>query len=192
MIPAHLKEQIQRLKTLPPQVAAINRMIYDTIYDTHRRFFILGWIGEGLNALDSEFRESVIDYFARKASEAHQALEALMRDRAFVFNGKQYRLCWTLIDLLSKFSHIQSKYDEYLPEHLFSQFDSFWLPAFEYFEGNGWWRRWVRRYFEWDLEDEHNRLAVFGEMMRAFPMMDAGDADILIQNMRIDRKRKQQ
>jgi hypothetical protein len=190
-IPDYLKEQIRHLRSVPPQVAAINRIVYDAIYDTHRRFFILGWIGDGLNTFDEESRREVTNYFAQKASEAQKTLQALMIDKAFAFSGKQYRLCWRLIDFLKGFAQLRDAVEDGLHHHLFAQFDSEWLPAFEYFEGNGWWREWKRRYFERNLEDEHNRMEVFAEMMRAFPIFLVSDADILIQNVRLDQQRNQ-
>jgi hypothetical protein len=191
-IPDSLKAQIRRLRSVPPQVAAINRIVYDAIRDTHRRFFILGWIGDGLNALDEEFRQEVTAYFAQKASEGHKTLQALMIDKAFAFSGKQYRLCWRLIDFLKGFAQLRDALEDGLHHHLFAQFDSEWLPAFEYFEGNGWWGKYTRRYFERNLEDEHIRMEVFAEMIRAFPIFLATDADILIQNARLDQQRNQQ
>jgi hypothetical protein len=188
-IPDYLKEQINRFESVPPQVAAMNKTIYKAIYDTHRRFFILGWLGTkpGLSALDAEFGESVIAYFASKAAEACQVLQTLMTDKAFAFSGKQYRFCWKLIDFLKEFSGLPYKVETYLQDRLLPQFDSSWLPAFEYFEGNGRWRKWMRPCFDRDLKDEHNRMEVFGEMMRAFPSFNAYDADILLQNKMADQ-----
>ncbi len=185
-IPAYLKEQIEQLKSVPPQVAAINKAVYEAIYDTHRRFFILGWLGDGFKALDQEFGENVIADFSKKASEAHRALEILITEKAFAFSGKQYRYCWKLMDFLKEFSRLPHKVEGHLQNRLFPQFDASWLPAFEYFEGNGRWSEWIRCYFE----DEIDEIEVFAEMVRAFPLFNASDADILIHNAAIDRKRK--
>ena len=46
-IPEALREQIKQYSSEPPQISAINRKIYNIIYDTHRRFFILGWDERG-------------------------------------------------------------------------------------------------------------------------------------------------
>src|SRR5260221_9457655 len=77
-IPPYLKEQLNRLKTVPPQVAAINQTIFEAIYDTHRRFFILGWLGDGLKAFDDQYRESIVTYFSSQAIKARQTLQTLM------------------------------------------------------------------------------------------------------------------
>lgn len=189
-IPDYLKEQLNRLKSTPPQVAAINKLVFETIYDTHRRFFILGWLGNEIKYFEPQQREYVITYFAENASEAHQKLVALMVDKAFAFSGRQYRLCWKLIDFLHEFSRLQYKSETHLQEHLFPQFDSTWLPAFEYFEGKEWWQHWVQRYFEWDLEAESNRMQVFAEILRVFPIIHVSEVDMLIHNKNADLKAK--
>lgn len=192
LIPDSLKDHINRLRSVSPQVAVINKIVYNTIYDTHRRFFILGWIGDGFNALDGETHSDIQDYFVREATKARQNLEDLMLDKAAAFNSKQNRLCWNLMDFLKDFSRLNYKYDEYLQERLFPRFDAEWLPAFEYFEGNKWWSKWVRRYFDWEL-NEHNKQEVLAEMIRAFPDFHVHDVDVLIHNAAADReyKRKQ-
>lgn len=191
-IPDFLNERLRRLKSTPPQVAAINKLVYEIIYDTHRQFFILGWIGDGLIAFDLGSKEDVIDHFTRKATEAYQSLQELMTEKAFAFSGKQHRHCWQLIDILRRLSRIQPEFEDYFPNDLFALFDNTWLPAYEYFEGKPKWRKWTRRFFEWDLEDEHNRMEVFAEMIRAFPILHTTNADILIQNKIIDQKRKKE
>lgn len=190
-IPDHLKEQVQQLRSVPPQIAAINKLVYETIYDTHRQFFVLGWLGDDLKYLDPNLSEDVLAYFIRKASEAHQTLQSLMVDKAFAFSGKQYRFCWQLIDLLHDFSRLQYKYENYLYDKLFPQFDNKWLPAFEYFERDGRWRKATRRYFEWDLENESNRMKVFAEIIRVFPILDVSDADMLVNDKKVDQHRNQ-
>ena len=189
-IPDYLQEQVRRLKSVPPQVAAINKLVYEAIYDTHRRFFILGWLGQQLEYLDHDLKESVMTYFVRKATEAYQTLQTLITEKSFVFSGRQYRSCWQLIDFLQEFLQLREKYDGYFQERLFPKFDSTWLPAFEYFEGNGWWSRWVRLYFESDLESEHARMQVLTEIVRVFPMFQGDDADRYIHNKVADQKPK--
>lgn len=187
-IPLSLQEHLDHLKSVPPPVAVINKAIYEAIYDTHRRFFILGWVGKEITALDDEEQQALLDCFMRGAFQAREKLETLMLDKAFAFNSKQYRLCWRLIDLLKEISALHQKYDRYFFDRLFPQFESTWLPAFEYFEGDGWWSKWVRRYFEWDLENEWHRRDVLTELVRAFPRMDATAAEMLIQNLSLSQK----
>ncbi|MCX9077117.1 MAG: toll/interleukin-1 receptor domain-containing protein [Candidatus Methanoperedens sp.] len=187
-IPDYLKEQINRFKSVPPQVAAINKLIYETIYDTHRRFFILGKIENILRYSDTGLVEELMSYFIDGASDARQALQILMTDKAFAFTNKQHRFCWTLIDFLQEFSRLHNKLETYFYDRLFSQFDSSWLPAFEYFEGDGFWRRFRRSYFDRDLEDEDNKMQVFAEMVRAFPELQVIDVNELIQNLAIDQQ----
>ena len=140
--------------------------------------------------LDAEFRQHVMVFFVRKASEAHQALQTLMIDKSFAFGGKQYRFCWRLVDYLQKLSRLQPEYETYLPVRFYAQFDDTWLPAFEYFEGNGWWSKWIRGHFDEDLADERVKMEVLSEMMRAFPDFQAHDADTLIHNKGVDQQRK--
>ncbi|MBX3066908.1 MAG: toll/interleukin-1 receptor domain-containing protein [Anaerolineae bacterium] len=169
-IPDLLHEQLNRLKSVPPQIAVINRTIYEVINDTHRRFFILGWIGDGLEALSSEYSREILAYFSSESLDAQQKLQTLLLDRASALSSKQYRLLWTITNFLGEFVRLHQKIDNYLQTYLYPQFDSHWLPAFEYFEGSGYWRQWVRRYFERSFEDEDTRMQVFAEMMRAFPI----------------------
>lgn len=190
--PSYLSEQVRRFKSVPPQIAAINKIIYDTIYDTHRRFFILGWLGEELKDFEEEVRERVMAYFIQKASEAYQILENLMVDKAFILSGKQYRLCWQLVDFLAELSDLDEKYEEYLQERLFPLFDSVWLPAFEYFEYDGWWTKWVGSHFRRDLENEHTRIEVFTEITRAFEIFNPEDVNMFIHNKINRQKHKQQ
>lgn len=187
-IEPYLKDQLRRLKTTAPQIAILNRTVYEAIVDTHRRFFILGWIGDYINRLDHEFRVDLIAYFVRKATEAHTTLQTLMLDKSFVFSGRQYRYCWQLIDFLQEFMGMHRKIDNYLQLRLFARFDNEWLPAFEHFEGDGWWSSWVRKYFERDLENENNRMQVFAEMMRVFPTFLVDDATILIDSKAYQQK----
>lgn len=192
-IPDYLAEQVRRLRSVPPQVAAINKIIYETIHDTHRRFFILGWVGDGIDSLDPGFEESVLNYFMQEAAQAQQILETLMMDKAFALSGKQYRYCWQLIDFLKEFSKLKRKIERYLQNQLFSQFETIWLPAFEYFEPDTWWRwsKETKSSFTDDLENEHTKMEIFAEMMRVFPIFNVGDAEILIENKAIDQKRNQ-
>jgi hypothetical protein len=188
-IPDSFKEQIRRFKSVPPPVAAINRRVYEAVYDTHRRFFILGWIGGVIRHYeDDDFQESVWDYFISEAVVAQQSLETLMLEQSHAFSRKQYRLCWNLVDFLKEFGRLRHKSEDYLQKRLFSQFDSTWLPAFEYFEGDGWWRKGVKRYFDWDIGDEHNRMEILAEMTRMFPMFNASDANLFIGNVWADQK----
>ena len=189
-IPGYLREQIHRLKSVPPQIVAVNQLIYEAIYDTHRRFFILGWAGDEVERWDDELMGAVIAYFEKQATEAHHVLQTLMVDKAFVLRGRQYRYCWQITDLLYEFSRLHRKSDSHIQFLYSQQFEDIWLPAFEYFEGSGWWGRWIRCYFERDLEDEHNRTEVLAEMMRAFPMFQTHDVDFLIQRKRITQKHK--
>lgn len=187
-IPDFLRRRIDQLRSVPPQVAAINKIIFEAIYDTHRRFFILKWTGKELRALEDEFCKHLLTYFMRKASEAHQTLQTLMVDKAFVFSGRQYRFCWQVTDILEKFSHLQPEYENYLPEYFCSLFDTEWLPAFEYFEGSGWWSQCIRKYFERNLADNNTKMQVLAEMMRAFPIFIVPDAEILIENKHLDQQ----
>jgi hypothetical protein len=188
-IPDSLKERVHRLKSVPPEVAALNTLIYQTIYDTHRRFFILGWAGDGLRHLVDDTSKWVLNYFVREASKAHQALQKLMLKRAFALNGRQYRYCWQLVDYLSRLSRLQPEYNDYLPEHLFADFESVWLPAFEYFEADDrWWSKNQRRYFEYDLDDEYHQIEVVGEMKSVFPLFDAFDIESLISRKKHSQK----
>lgn len=189
-IPSSLKEQIWRLKSTPPQVAAINRIIFDTIYDTHRRYFILAWIEDGLTSFEHETAREIVGYFAEDASKAKETLETLMMEKAFAFTVKQHRLCWKIIDHLKDFSRLARNYDPSFDRGPLLDFDDEWLMAFEYFEGDGWWRKAIYHYFEYDLENDHSRLEVMAEIMRAFPYFHSFDADILIRNMHHNRNRK--
>lgn len=182
LIPAYLKEQISGLRSVPPQVAAINSRIYEAIYDTHRRFFILGWLGDQIGSTSDSEETMMID-FIEDAEKAHQTLQALMMDKAFAFSGKQYRLCWRLIDFLGEFSRLRYNVDGYLQDHLFPRFEDSWLPAFEYFEGDREWSRSTRRFFEWDLNDVRNRMEVFAEIMRVFPYLSVPEANVLVYNL---------
>lgn len=189
-IPDYLKEQINHFKRTPPQVAAINKLVYEAVYDTHRRFFILGTIGNGLVSLDDESHEDVMTYFIDEAFNAHQMLQTLMTDKAFAFTSKQHRFCWTIMDFLREFSRLRNKIETYFQDQLFSKFDIAWLPAVEYFESDGFWSKVIRPRFERDLEDEDFRLEVFAELVRAFPIFNATDADMLVHNLAIDQKRR--
>jgi TIR domain len=189
-IPAYLKEQISRLRSVPPPAVAINKAVCETIYDTHRRFFILGWLGGGLKSVDSGLSRMAFAHFIREASEAHQTLQKLMLDKAYAFSGKQYRLCWKLIDFLQELCRLHEGYESHFQDQLFSQFEPFWIPTFEYFEGTGWWGKWTRPYFEMDLADENTRMEVIAEIVKVFPVFDVRDAEMLIQNMRVNPKGK--
>lgn len=189
-IPEALKDQIARLRSVPPQVAAINRSIYEAINDTHRRFFILGWIGwHSLHQIDDEIRQDVMAYFESKASEAYHTLQTLMTDKAFIFSGKQYRYCWTIMDFLKEFSQLHRKAEGYLQDHLFLDFESKWLPAFEYFEGHKRQRIRRRKYSDdWDLKTRQNRIEVFAEIIRLFSFVEASEAELLVDNLLLDQK----
>jgi hypothetical protein len=182
-IPDYLKEQVTRLKSVPPPVAALNKMIYETILDTHRRFFILGWLDIEPSAL--EMAGNVFPHFISKASEAHQVLQTLMVDKGFVFTRQQYRLCWKLMDFLQIFSKLRNTHDKYFQEQLFSRFEDEWLPIFEYFEyfevkRRQRWRQRTRRFFDDDLQDEFVRMEVMAEIMRAFPDFDVDMVNRLV------------
>jgi hypothetical protein len=188
-IPPSLKETLRRSKTVPPQTAILNKLVYDAIYETHRRFFILGWLGKGFSYLEAETREMVIAAFAKDAGNARETLQKLMLDKASAFSGRQYRFCWKLVDVLTQLSRFPYRYNDHLGEKLFARFDEEWLPAFEYFEGRVWWSRWVRRYFYYDLEDTRNWNKVFAEIIRAFPLLESDNVEILINNKKIELKR---
>ncbi|MBC8099251.1 MAG: toll/interleukin-1 receptor domain-containing protein [Armatimonadetes bacterium] len=188
-IPEALKQQIEQLRSIPPQVAAMNKQIYEAVYRTHRRFFILGWLGQELESVD--YHQDVMTYFAKESISAHRLLETLMIDKAFVFTRKQYQFCRKLITYLEIFSHIQLQYNSHLPEYLALQFDTEWLPAFEYFAGDSVWRTRIRPYFERDLSVEDNKMEVFAEMIRAFPPFTVEDVNFLIQNMTLSQKRSE-
>lgn len=185
-----LKEQIHQLRTTPPHIEAINTMIYEAIYNTHQRFFILGWLGDELKSLDHESREYLIEYFVKEATEAHQKLKTLMLEKANIFSGRQYRFCWKIIDFLYQFSRLPYKIDTHLQGNLFPQFNTTWLPMFEYFEGEKRRRRRVYDYFEWGLENEDTRTQIFAEIIKVFPILDGYNVSMLLDNKRIDQQRK--
>lgn len=182
-IPTYLKQQIEQLKTTPPQMAAINRIIYETVLDTHRRFFILCWLGDMLESIGGDDNQEEIAHFSDEAALARTSLETLMTEKAFAFSGKQHRLCWKLIDLLQVLSRARYRYETSLPEELMQVFENDWLPAFEYFEGHGEWSKWTRRCFETDLSDEQNRIEVVVEMATVLSLPPYS-YDTIIQNMK--------
>ena len=191
-IPDTLLDLIRPFRSTPPQIAAINRQIYDAIYPIHRQFFILGWLGDGFNSLNGgEPYQGILVQFAKDLIEIQYVLEKMLTEKTFAFNGKQYRYCWKLIDFLKEFARLPYKSEDHLRDHLFPQFETEWLPAFEYFEGDGYWSEWVHRYFERDLEDQHNRMQAFTEMIRAFPDFEGYEVDLLLHNAAADRKRQQ-
>jgi hypothetical protein len=188
-IPEFLGLQVHQLKSTPPEVAAINQLIYEAINDTHRRFFILGWAGESLLWLGGEDNKEMLIYFLKEAAKARQTLQNLMLEKAFALSGRQYRYCWKLVDKLKRLAHIQTGYEEHLPKRFFEDFETEWLPAFEYFERDGWWSKAVRKYFDFVLNDERYKMEVIAEMTRVFPHFHVQDADLLIHNKIVEHKR---
>ena len=193
-IPEHLTHQLQQMRTTPPQVAAINNEIYDTVYDTHRRYFVLSWCGNKLGSFESETSIPVINFFSDEASKAHSKLQTLMVEKAFALSGKQHRYCWQLVDELKHLSRLQyqstnfSYHDfAFLSERLEKSFNNKWLEAFLYFEEKNWWRKTIQKYFTYDLSDERYRMEVIAEIVRVFPFLYADDADMLV-----SRKKEQQ
>jgi hypothetical protein len=190
-VPDSLSDRLRRLKSVPPEVSAVNRMIYELTYDTHRRFFILQWLGKELFDLGSSdyLNKDVLRYFMEAATQAKAGLEKVMLENAFALNGKQHRLAWQLVDCLKEISRIQVEHAEWLPQNVAHEFETKWLPAFYFFDGYGWWQRGMKTEFEQNLEDVEARMPIVVEMTRVFPMLTALDADILIQNKNVDVKR---
>lgn len=189
-MPTTLIDTLRRSKSTPPQIASINQQIYNAIYLTHRCYFVLGWIGDNLRSLELEESQDILIDFIREAQSAHSRIQKLMLENSTAFNGKQYRHSWTLMNMLHKLTRLQYRYEEYFPEHLYQLFETEWLPAFEYFEGDGWWRKWMQKYFFWDLADEYNKIKVLAEISRIFPRMRSSDISMLIHNKNIDQKRQ--
>ncbi len=181
-IPTTFKRQLQQLRSTPPQIDVINRQVFDIIELTHRRYFVLGWIGEGLQNIGTEYSQDILIDFIRESQKALGSMQKLILENASAFNGRQYTHCWTLIDILKKLARLQYRYENSFPNYLYQRFESEWLPAFEYFEGDGWWRKWMQKYFFWDLADHDNKLKVFAEIARIFPRMESSEINLLIEN----------
>jgi hypothetical protein len=122
-------------------------------------------------------------------------LETLMIEKAYAFNSKQHRQCWRLIDYLEQFSKLDFssvRYSQICPILKFDNQWLGWLSAFEYFEGQESDHRLMRDYFDADLEKEQSRIQVITEMIRAFPIFNATDVDILIKNLNRDQQIKRE
>jgi|GEM_PF-2121842 len=194
-IPTTFKDQLRRMKSTPPQIATLNQQVYDIIELTHRRYFVLGWIGDQFRNTGSDIGTEILIDFIRDANKAYQQLQELVLANSTLISGRQYRHCWTLIEILNRLARLQYRHNDYFPEFLFKRFENEWLPAFEYFEGDGWWRKWMQKYFYWDLSDEYNKMKVFAEMSRIFPRLDAHDMQLFIYNkanrQRLEREKQQ-
>ena len=172
-IPLSLKSQISQYESIPPQVAAIKQQVFDIIEDTHRRFFILGWVGSEIRHSDDYTFSEMFKYFVNGAIEAHRSLENLMTDKAFAFSGRYYRSGWLLVNFLHDFSILRQKFDEYLWLYLYPKFDTEWLPAYQNFDVYGdHWNRWIRKFFERNLDNERAKGEILMEVARVFPTID--------------------
>lgn len=197
-IPEYLKQQLQQMRTTPPQVAAINKEIYDTVYDTHRRYFVLSWCGNELPGLETDESFEIINYFSQQAAKAHSKLQELMVDKAFALSGKQHRYCWQLVDELNYLTYLQYQYTDWndfinLSERLEKSFNDKWLEAFLYFEDfeeRNWRRKKVQSYFDSDLSEDYDRIEAIAEIVRVFPFLFADDAYLLVNNKVVSDKRK--
>lgn len=195
-IPEHLYEQVRQLRSESPQLEAINRKVFDIIYDTHRRFFILGWMGDVFGSFSNDdFKDDTLGYFIEKSRIARNELESVIVNNSITMTAKQYRYCWKIADFLKEFSRLHRKYETYFYERLFAKFDSEWLPAFEYFEGDGYWNRWKQRQLDWIFNFDTDRpfseglresaeLEIIMEIGRVFPYVSSDEISMVIQNKR--------
>lgn len=187
-IPNTLVQQVRPLQSAPPQARAIDNTVYQAIYATHRRFFILGWLGQAVISLGDFINDDLMDRFVQEASAAHETLQSLLLDRKAAFNGKQYRHCWQLIDLLHEFRELDLRHRINglpsgvlrLQKHLYPQFGSTWQPAFAYFERDGQWATSVKPHFEQIAVDDRHKMIVMVELLRAFPDLDFYMAEALV------------
>lgn len=193
-IPEHLYEHIRQLESPSPQLEMINRQVFEIIYETHKRFFILGWIGKDAFGYFSndDFKEDTLGYFIEQSTKASTELENIILNNSIAMTSKQYRHCWKIADFLKQFSQLHRKYDNYLYDYLFTQFDSEWLPSFEYFEGDGYWNRWTRKHFKWAIDKEdksQHEIEVIVEIVRAFPNVYGDQVELIIHNTRVKQNR---
>ncbi|MEM9954319.1 MAG: toll/interleukin-1 receptor domain-containing protein [Chloroflexota bacterium] len=192
-LPSHLWRKLRQLTSVAPEIGAINNKIYNYIYEFHRQFFVLKWIGKDINFMGEEDIRKIIGNFMEDASRILAQLEELILERRFALNGKQYRLCWELVEVLRQIKSIQIEYAEYLPEKFNDLFEDNWLPAFEYFESDNWWNRRIRKQFDYFLTSQSDELEhqmeIISEMTHCIPYFYARDAQIIIRHKLIDLRR---
>ena len=187
-IPESLRDQLLQLQSKPPQVEELNNTIHEIVFDTHRRFFLLGWVGaDGISQLHMNDQEMLFRFFQEEATQARQELQNLLVDKSSAFNVKQHRNCWKLIECLKEIQYINYLYPHDFYEKLIPKFRSIWLPAFEYIEGFRVWRILIASAFS---DAEANKMKIFAEIARAFPMILPDDVKKLLQFKIIDQQHR--
>lgn len=197
-IPTSLKPTIRQHKSIPPQIKTINEMVYDAIELTHRRFFVLFWLGKHNASLSDDLLMDVIGDFSAEADKTLKIINGLMLERAYTIKGRQYRYCWLIQGFLAEISELRQIYRDrnvhfhrrdFFEEILISRFENEWLPAFKYFDADDWWERTTHRYFTSELLF---RGEIFSEIVRVFPRFFSTDVEYMVDDIMEKLKRDQE
>ncbi|MEL6307042.1 MAG: toll/interleukin-1 receptor domain-containing protein [Chloroflexota bacterium] len=187
-VPDTLFHQFYDVQSTPPQVQAVNDAIHEIVYSIHRQLFILHWFGDHGFPENFDSTRYMLEELARDSLLAKSKLSTIILERKPALNGRQYRYCWKLVDYLRDVSNIDfthMNYEYRLPAYILDRFDEDWLAAFEYFDKDEFWRRYIKRYFRTDSDNKpvfNRKEEIFAEVLRAFPDSSAVEVEYLIES----------